>query len=78
MGTVDKRGKRAISRFVNQICSVDVDVSSAEGQCECLIGAIIVCLLFQILVQETVYCSLMSLHDLIRMGMKMKYVTRLE
>ena len=47
LSTVDRKGKRAISRFVNEICGVDVgDVSSAEGQCECLIGAITVCLSF--------------------------------
>ena len=36
--------KGAISDFLNQICGVEVeDVSSADGQCECLIGAIVVC-----------------------------------
>ena len=42
--TVDKKVRRTISLFVNQMCSVNVgDVSSAEGQCECLVGAVTVC-----------------------------------
>ena len=45
MRAVDRKGKRAISEFINQICSVGVgDVSSVKAQCECLIGAIIVCI----------------------------------
>ena len=44
MITTDRKGKRAISGFVNEICGVDVgNVSSADDQCECLIGAITVC-----------------------------------
>ena len=46
MRVTDRKGKRAISEFVNQICGVDAgDVSCADGQCECLIGAITVWLL---------------------------------
>ena len=42
--TVDKKGKRAISAFVNQVCGTSVgDVSKVDGECECLLGAIIVC-----------------------------------
>ena len=44
--TADRKQKRAISGFVSEMCGVDVDVSCAVGQCECLLGAITVCLLF--------------------------------
>ena len=40
---VDQRGKQLVSAFVNLICGVDSgDISRAEGQCECLLGAITV------------------------------------
>ena len=40
-------GKRALSGFVNHICGVYVrDVGCAKGQCECLLGAIIVSVFF--------------------------------
>ena len=45
MRTVDSKGKRALSKFLTQLCGVDVgDASCSEGQCEFLVGAIIVCL----------------------------------
>ena len=45
MNTVDSNGKQLACEFVNRMCGVDEgDVSAPEGQCECLIGAIIVCL----------------------------------
>ena len=43
MRTVDEQGKQALCDFLNQICGVNADdVSCAEGQCECLVGAITV------------------------------------
>ena len=43
MRTVDRKGKRVVCDFINQICGVEVgDASTIKGQCECLIGAIIV------------------------------------
>ena len=46
--TVDRKGKQATCDFLNQICGVDVgDVSCDDDQCECLIGAITVCLPFR-------------------------------
>ena len=47
MRTTSSKGKRAICNFVNEVCGTDVgDVSVADDQCECLIGAILVCLYF--------------------------------
>ena len=44
MRTIDSKGKRVVSDFVNNMCGVDSgDVSYAEGQCECLVAAILVC-----------------------------------
>ena len=34
--------KQVVSAFMNRMCGVDVDVSSAPGQCECLLGLIVV------------------------------------
>ena len=43
MKSLDSKGKRAASDFINLLCNVDADdVSGAEGQCECLVGAIVV------------------------------------
>ena len=43
MRTVNRKGKQIACDFVNLICGVDVgDVSSVDGQCECLVGAITV------------------------------------
>ena len=43
--TVDEQEKQVVCDFVNQLCGADVgDVSVAEDQCECLIGAITVCI----------------------------------
>ena len=44
MRTVDEQGKQVVCEFINEICGVNRDdVSGAEDQCECLIGAAIVC-----------------------------------
>ena len=44
--TVDRKGKRVICEFVNQVCGTEVgDVSVEDDQCESIIGAIIVCFL---------------------------------
>ena len=43
MQTVDTNVKRVTTEFVNRICGVNGnDVSSADGQCDCLLEAIIV------------------------------------
>lgn len=44
MRTTDIRVKEVTSKFVNRMCGVQNggDVSSAEGQCECLLAAIMV------------------------------------
>ena len=45
-GAIDEQDKRSLGEFVNLICGSDVSVvSCAEGQCECLVSAIIVCIL---------------------------------
>ena len=45
MRTVDKKGKEAACDFINEICGVNVDdLNGAANQCECLIGAITVCI----------------------------------
>ena len=77
---MDSKGKRATCDFVNLICGVDVgDVSMPEAQCECLIGAIIVCLYFDYNSKFYAIClCLVILFELVRMEMKMKYVTKLE
>lgn len=37
------RMKEQICELVNQICGVDgTDVSSVKGECECLVGAVVV------------------------------------
>ena len=43
MRTADRNVKRITCEFVNRICGVNgSDVSTADGQCECLLEAIIV------------------------------------
>ena len=43
----DKKGKRIICEFVNQLCGTEVgDVARADSECECIVGAILVCLIF--------------------------------
>ena len=43
MRTVDRKGKQAVCDFINLMCGVNgSDVSTADGQCECLLEAIIV------------------------------------
>ena len=45
MRTSDKTGKEAACELLNEMCGVDVrSVSGAGDQCECLIGAITVCI----------------------------------
>ena len=71
MRTVDARGKQAVSALVNQICGVDVgDVSRIANQCECLLGAILVCPFF-------LYVYYL-LFEIFRMGMQMIYATKLD
>ena len=41
--TVDSKGQEVVSDFINMVCGVNGrDVSSADGQCECLLEAIMV------------------------------------
>ena len=43
MQTVDSKGKQIACDFVNLICGVNTDdLSSVDGQCECIVGAITV------------------------------------
>ena len=45
MRTVDSKGKKVACEFINAMCcggDEKIDVSSADGQCECLLKAIIV------------------------------------
>ena len=44
MRTVDSKEKRAVSKFLAQMCGSSAgDVSCFEGQCECLVESIIAC-----------------------------------
>ena len=71
---IDMNQRNEISRFVSHLCSVTVgDVSSAEGQCECLLGSITVCLFFD---YRSFFLSF-YFFLLFRMGMIMKPVPRL-
>ena len=40
---MEEKGKRVVCNFINAMCGVDSgDINSADGQCECLLSAIIV------------------------------------
>ena len=55
--TVDEERKQAICELMNEICKVDVgDVSEAANQCECLIGAITVWLVFDCIFVLFYFC----------------------
>ena len=42
--TVDTNIQQAVCALINEMCGVNVsDVGSVDGQCECLVGAIVVC-----------------------------------
>ena len=46
MRTVDKKGKKAACELINEMCGVEVrSLSRADDQCECLLGAITVCII---------------------------------
>ena len=46
MRTVDKEGKKAACELINMMCGVDVrSVRGADDQCECLLGAVTVCII---------------------------------
>ena len=48
MRQVTSTEKHVVCNFVNELCGSDVkDVSVAADQCECLVGAVIVCLHFK-------------------------------
>ena len=86
MRTAERRGKQTACTLINQMCEVHVrGLSNAEDQCECLIGAIIVCIYIIIIMFSViilfVFCVLCSVIVFIalffRMEIPIQYGTRL-
>ena len=60
---MERKGKKAVCDFINEMCDVKVGgVSVADAQCECLLGAITVCMLCLLII---FICSLISFPFLI-------------
>ena len=69
MRTVNKKLKQAACTLVNQMCGVDVaGVSGAEDQCECLIGAIIVCISIHYICFFSLFRMEMTIHYAMMLG----------
>ena len=76
MRTVDKKGKEAACELMNEMCGVNVDdVSGTDNQCECLIGAVTVCVLIDYIYVFSYYSPPYSI--LFRTQMTIQYVMKL-
>ena len=71
-GAAESKGKQAICAFINEMCGVNVDdVSYDDDQCECIIGAITVCIVIVYIL------SYFSVFNCFRMEMTSQYVMTL-
>ena len=74
MTAMERKGKEAACNLINEMCGGDsLDVSSAEGQCECLIGAITV----WTFINYTSVFFFFSVFNCFRMEMTIQYVMKL-